>query len=197
MAAETQSLNKVLESIDDINREDIRQEVVENEPWPKEYLYSVRASEILEKYWPDANELLKIAVRGHHIKRWSIARSEFAMDRKGYLQWRTRLKILHGDLLEGIMSTNGYAAEAIQQVKQMVMKNKLKTDEDTQTLEDVICLTFLEFYLEDFTQKHDRNKIISIIQKTWAKMSDKAHELALKINYSDHSGQIIKEALSS
>lgn len=71
----------------------------------------------------------------------------------------------------------------------------LKKDEETQLLEDVICLVFLEHYFDPFVQKHDREKMKNIILKTWNKMSDKGHQEALKINYSASNLQLIKEAL--
>mgnify|MGYP001764314984 CR=1 FL=1 len=51
-------------------------------------------------------------------------------------------------------------------------KKLLKKDAETQLLEDVICLVFLEYYLDPFVHKHDREKLKNIILKTWNKMSE-------------------------
>ena len=57
---------------------------------------------------------------------------------------------------------------------------------DTQLLEDVTDLVFIEHYLLEFATKHpeyDEEKWLDIIRKTWKKMSDNAQQFAL-------SGQI-------
>ena len=117
------------------------------------------------------------------------------MDRTGYLQWRTKLKIYHADLLSEILEENRYSPEEIKKVRQLVMKNKLKTDEETQTLEDVICLVFLRYYFEEFITKHSKEKVVAIVRKTWLKMSQNAHEFALKLSYPQHINDILVEAL--
>ncbi|MCK5814330.1 MAG: DUF4202 family protein, partial [Flavobacteriaceae bacterium] len=78
----------------------------------------------------------------------------------------------------------------------LLQKKQLKKNEETQLLEDVICLVFLNFYFEKFSSKYAENKLIDIIQKTWAKMSEKGHEAALKLNFSDSALALIKKALA-
>ena len=72
----------------------------------------------------------------------------------------------------------------------------MKTDEESQILEDVACLVFLDDQFEDFEKEHDEEKIVSILRKTWVKMSDKGHELALKIPMAVRSQDLIRKALS-
>jgi hypothetical protein len=57
----------------------------------------------------------------------------------------------------------------------------LKEDPDTQVLEDVICLVFLENEFGAFAGKHDQEKIASILRKTWKKMSPRGREEALDL----------------
>ena len=90
----------------------------------------------------------------------------------------------------------GYATETIDRVSFLLQKKKLKKDEETQTLEDVICLVFLKFYYQDFLTKHPDDKVIDILQKTWKKMSKKGHEAALQLSYSDKAYDLIKQALA-
>ena len=59
----------------------------------------------------------------------------------------------------------------------------------------MICLVFLEYYIEPFVEKHDTEKLKNIILKTWNKMSEKGHQAALQINYSPANLQLIKDAL--
>ena len=71
----------------------------------------------------------------------------------------------------------------------------LKKDAETQLIEDIICLVFLEYYLQLFVEKHDTEKLKNIILKTWNKMSKNGQQEALKINYSASNFQLIKDAL--
>ncbi|HSJ66328.1 MAG TPA: DUF4202 domain-containing protein, partial [Anditalea sp.] len=167
-------LQITIADIDALNSQDPHMEISNGERVPKELLYSIRMTDMLQEFCPDASENLKIAVRAQHIQRFTHPREKYPMDRKGYLQWRTELKKFHGEKAAGIMRANGYANEDIQKVDDLINKRQLKTDPEAQTLEDVVCLVFLKYYFDDFIDKHieDKNKIIDIVQKTWKKMSE-------------------------
>lgn len=188
--------HQAISIIDQVNSEDPNLETVEGKTFPKELLYAQRMSAKLEEYLPEAPEYLKIAARAQHIGRWKIARSDYPMDRVGYLRWREELKKMHADLTSTILREVGYSEEFIEKVSHLIRKKQLKTDEETQTLEDIVCLVFLEYYFEDFSLKHEREKIIDILQKTWAKMSEKGKKAALKLHLSPQSLQLIQAALS-
>jgi hypothetical protein len=76
-------------------------------------------------------------------------------------------------------------------------KRGLKTDPDVQLMEDVICLVFLEHYFHDFAPKHDAEKLIPIVQKTWNKMTEQAHEAALQLDLAPNDLAVIQQALQS
>ena len=66
-----------------------------------------------------------------------------------------------------------------------VGKKGIKSNPDTQSLEDIASLVFIEHYMLAFAEKHPEyteEKWIDIIRKTWRKMSDDAHEFALSGN---------------
>src|SRR5690606_1953193 len=138
----------------------------------------------------------QIAARAQHICRWKIARNEYPMDRVGYLKWRETLKKMHAEITSGILKEVGYDTEFIDRVSFLILKKLIKKDDESQTLEDVICLVFLEYYFEEFAEKHEDEKLIDILQKTWVKMSDKGHSEALKIKYSEKSLSLVKRALA-
>ena len=117
------------------------------------------------------------------------------MDRKGYLQWRTYLKKFHGEQATEIMQAQGYDPATIGKVVDLLNKKNLKRDAEMQTLEDVICLVFLRFYFADFRQKHSEEKIVSIVAKTWKKMSDAGHAAALQLEISPEERSVIAQAL--
>jgi hypothetical protein len=91
------------------------------------------------------------------------------------------------------MQQAGYDAGSIERAQQAVGKRGLKVNPDTQMLEDVTDLVFLEHYLLDFASRHpdySEDKWLDIIRKTWKKMSERAHTFAL-------SGQLtLPEALA-
>ncbi|NRS90547.1 hypothetical protein HNQ02_003492 [Flavobacterium sp. 7E] len=183
------------ELIDAENAQDPNSELFESKSYPKELLYSKRMYTQLMEFYPEASEEVQIASKAQHICRWKIARNSYPMDRLGYLTWRGELKKFHAGTTASILEKVGYDAAFITRVSFLIEKKQLKKDEETQLLEDVICLVFLEFYLDPFVQKHDREKMKNIILKTWSKMSDKGHQEALKINYSATNLQLIKESL--
>lgn len=190
---------RTIAAFDAANREDPHIDYdTDGQPVPKELLYAQRMSAILADFSPDASEALQLAARCQHIQRWTIPRKSYPIDRKGYLQWRTQLKLFHAEKAAAIMQAEGYDAETIERVKFLLNKKKLKSDEETQILEDVICLVFLKYYFADFTQQHDypKEKLVDIVAKTWKKMSDKGHEAALKLPFSEMEKEVIEQALA-
>ncbi|NQY65175.1 MAG: DUF4202 domain-containing protein [Alteromonadaceae bacterium] len=189
-------LEAVLSAIDNINKEDPNQTVVDGISEAKELLYGHYMSACLEQYWQDANELLKIAVRAQHIKRWHLKRAEFDEGKAGYFKWRIALGKFHAETTEAIMLKNGYSTEESQKTAAVIRKEKLKSNSDSQTLEDVACLVFLLHYFDEFSGKHSEEKIISILQKTWGKMSEKAHDIALSFALPEHLAKLVAKVLS-
>lgn len=182
--------------IDNKNAEDTNTYSSNGLTFSKELLYAKRMSQKLLQFKADASEELQIAARAQHICRWKIARDEFPMDRVGYLKWRETLKRMHAEITKEILTEVGYHKEFIDRVSFLINKKMIKKDDESQTMEDVICLVFLEYYFEEFASKHEDKKIISILQKTWGKMSKQGHNFALNLNYSDKSLALIKQALN-
>ncbi|MBD0832730.1 DUF4202 domain-containing protein [Aestuariibaculum sediminum] len=164
--------------------------------FPKELLYSQRMSQKLLQFKPNASRALQIAARAQHICRWKIGRDEYPMDRVGYLKWRETLKKMHAEITSEILEDVGYESEFIDRVSFLINKKLIKKNEESQTIEDVICLVFLDYYFEEFAAKHDDEKIIDILKKTWVKMSEEGHKEALKIKFSDKSLTLVKKAIS-
>lgn len=182
--------------IDKMNSEDINTYEVYGMEYSKELLYSRRMTVKLLQSHPNASKALRIAARAQHICRWKIARDSYPMDRVGYLKWRETLKKMHADLTSEILKTVGYDDEFIDRVSLLITKKLLKKNEETQVLEDTVCLVFLDYYFEEFAAKHTDNKIIDILQKTWGKMSENGHTLALKLKLSESSLALVQKALA-
>jgi hypothetical protein len=91
---------------------------------------------------------------------------------------------MHGRRAAEIMAECGYPPEECQRVETILTKRELRQDKDTQLLEDVACMVFLERYFADFYEQkadYDREKWLRIVRRTWGKMSPRGHEVALML----------------
>ena len=177
-----QCYQAAIEAFDRANAEDPNKEMADGKEWPKELLYAHRMTEMQERYAPDASEAVRLACRAQHIQRWKTPRSNYPMDRQGYLQWRTGLYKFHAETAGRLMKEAGYDDEMIERVKTIVGKKALKVNPETQMMEDVVDLVFIEHYMLQFAgqkPEYDEAKWIDIIRKTWNKMSNRAHDFAL------------------
>jgi len=153
----------------------------QDEGQPKELLYARRMTEMIGRYAPEASEVARLAVRAQHIKRWSVPRGSYPMTREGYYAWRTGLYKFHAETAGELMQQAGYDEGMIEQVKAAVGKRGLKVNPDTQMLEDVTDLVFIEHYMLGFAGQHadyTEDKWLDIVRKTWKKMSERAHAFA-------------------
>ncbi|MBN4016579.1 DUF4202 domain-containing protein [Rhodospirillaceae bacterium AH-315-P19] len=184
-------------AIDAANAEDPNMCCHEGRNIPKALLYAIRMTERLGFFRPEASESLRLAARSQHIRRWEIPRSDYPMDRVGYLKWRTALKHFHAGLAKTLLEAAGYDAATIAHVQSLLLKEKLKQDAEAQALEDVICLVFLEHDFADFSKKHAEEKILGILRKTWKKMSPEAQKAALQLDLFPTARAQIEKALQS
>ena len=188
-------LQQALEFIDSANHRDPRNIPLNGVPLPQEWLYSQRMTQWLHKVEPEPSEALQIAARGQHIKRWQIKRDLYPQTRAGYLAWRTKLYEFHATEIKHILRKVGYDDALISQVQSLLKKKKLKSDHESQILEDVACLVFLEYYISDFAQKHSFEKMVGIVKKTWKKMSENGQKIALSLKLDEHISSVIGRAL--
>lgn len=189
-------LENVLLAIDNINSADTNTTLVDGISHPKELLYGQYMSACLDKYWPNASEHLQIAVRAQHVKRWHLKRTDFAIGKKGYLTWRKELGIFHAATAKSLMLEQGYSEQASDITAAIIRKENLKSNSESQTLEDVACLVFLQFYFDEFAAKHNEEKIIRIVQLTWRKMSAQGQEIALTLTLPTHLATLVGKALA-
>ena len=196
--SDTDRFQRVIRSIDQANGEDPNSEVVDGVAWPKEQLYGMRMQEWVEELDPGASEALRIAARSQHIRRWEIPRSDYPMDRRGYLRWRTTLYAFHADRASEILRAQEYDAATIERVRALLQKRNLRADTEVQTLEDAAALVFLVHHLDDFLEREDiaEEKAIDIIRKTWKKMTERGHEAASALALSDESTALLEKALA-
>jgi len=163
---------------------------------PRELLYSTRLTGWVLHLAPDASDALRIASRGQHVRRWTIPRARYEMNRRGYLRWRETLKTFHADTVAGLMREEGFPDAEIERVRTIMGKRTLPHDPDAQTLEDALCLVFLETQFADLRQKTPEDKMQDILKKSWAKMSERGRAEALRLPMREEDRAVLKQALA-
>jgi hypothetical protein len=174
--------NKVITLIDAANSQDPNTEQYNGQSVAKESLYAMRMSDMLKRFKPEADELMQIAVRGQHIQRWKSPRSDFAMNKQGYHQWRSALYLFHASSVVALMQQAGYSEAEQNRVYDAVAKKNIKRNPDSQLVEDVASLVFIEHYMLSFANSkpdYNEEKWLGIIRRTWKKMSDEAQAFVL------------------
>ena len=79
----------------------------------------------------------------------------------------------------------------------LIEKEGLKQgEEEVQVLEDVACLVFLDDQFDEFKDKHDEEKIVKILAKTWSKMGKQGQDLALQIPMTEDCKALVQKALA-
>ncbi|MBK1855372.1 DUF4202 domain-containing protein [Verrucomicrobiaceae bacterium 5K15] len=189
-------LARAFELFDRANAQDPNSIIVDGEQRPKELVFAERLTEAVMDLDPDASEALQLASRCQHIRRWEVPRDTQPMGRTGYLKWRKGLQKFHAETSAAILREVGYPEEVIERVQSLNQKKNLKTDADCQTLEDALCLVFLEHQFDDLIADTEEEKMIRIVQKTWAKMSPRGHEAAQELDYSPEAAELLTKALA-
>jgi hypothetical protein len=180
--SDPQRFARAIALFDAANAEDPNRESVDGKEVPKELLYAQRMTEMLARFAPDASEAVRLACRAQHIQRWKTPRSDYPMTREGYQAWRTGLYKFHAETAGALMAAAGYDQEMIERVKTIVGKRQLKVNPETQMMEDVVDLVFIEHYMLGFAgqkPEYSEEKWLDIIRKTWKKMSDDGHAFAV------------------
>ncbi|WP_445004729.1 DUF4202 domain-containing protein [Halomonas mongoliensis] len=187
---------RTLAALDALHAQDPRRVQVEGESVPRELWHAGRMSAWLERLEAAPDELVRLAVRGQHLQRWQVPRSDYPEGRVGYLTWRRDQGQRAGETTAGLMREAGYGEQEAEAVARMIRKQGPGREPGTQAVEDCACLVFLENYFADFAKQIDHDHLIRIVQKTWQKMSPQAHSLALELPMSDEARGLVEEALA-
>ena len=143
--------------------------------------HAVRVTEWVRTLRPDAGDELLLAARAHHIRRWTSPRSTYPDGRSGYLRWRRDLHELHAREAGAILTDAGYEPDTVARVQDIIRKKRLASDPEVQTLEDALCLVFIQTQYDELAGKLDDEKMQSVVAKTLAKMSDRGRAEAAKV----------------
>lgn len=190
-------LTQAFQAFDTYNQKDPHIFIWDGVSYPQEYFLALKLYEWVLKLNPNASEELLLASRSQHIGRWEIPRENYPDGREAYLKWRKDLALFHAEKAASIMQEAGYGDGQIARVRQIILKQKLKVDADVQTMENALCLVFLEFQYEDFYHKHSPEKLVNILRKSLLKMDSDGRRFALALNFSEAGLAYINEALNS
>jgi CRISPR/Cas system CSM-associated protein Csm2 small subunit len=192
------NLEAAFELFDAYNKQDPRLLVWDNISYPQEYFFAIKLYEWVLKLDAAASEELLLASRSQHIGRWEIPRESYPDGREPYLEWRKNLALHHAGIASKLMKELNYANEQVERVRQIILKKRIKADPDVQTMENALCLVFLQYQYEEFWKKHEQEpeKLVNILKRSLLKMDSHGHSFALELPYSDEGLQFIKEALN-
>lgn len=187
--------HQALRRIDQANRGDPEMMSVDGVPYPRALVYGMRMSDWLQALEPEASIPLRLAARAQHIGRWKMPRTTYPPGRVGYLAWRRAQADYHAAAVGSILEDVGFEETVVRRVQALVRKERLKSDSETQLLEDVACLVFLAYELDDFAVGHPREKVIHILRRTWTKMSPRGRDKALVLAFSPTGASLVGEAI--
>ncbi|PQE12150.1 glutamyl-tRNA synthetase protein [Rutstroemia sp. NJR-2017a BVV2] len=193
MAAE--NYEAAISLIDEAHAQDPTTILIDNQPIPYELHYARKMTHYLTLRSPHASPILRVAIRAQHFRRWEIPRSSYPATKAGYFAWRTFLKKRQGDLAAAICIGCNFTSEEAEAVAALIRKEDLRENEETQVLEDVACLVFLDDQFEEFEKGMEEEKMLGILRKTWGKMSEEGRRLALEIGMSEKSRGLVEKAL--
>lgn len=180
---------------DAANAEDPNRETLAGASRPRELVYAERLTGWVVRLAPRAGEVLLLASRCQHLRRWEIPRASHPQTRAGYLLWRSELKRFHAEKAGAILAEVGYPATSVEAVQSLNLKKNFPADPDSRVLEDALCLVFLQYQFADLAARTDEEKMINALRKSWNKMTDQARAEALKLNFGDKEAAFIARAL--
>jgi hypothetical protein len=192
-------LDAAFQLFDAYNKQDPRNFEWDGTTYPQEYFFAIKLHDWILKLDPAASEELLLASRSQHIGRWEIPRESYPEGREPYLKWRKDLAQHHATITGNLMKQAGYDTDSIERVSQIILKKRIKVDADVQTMENALCLVFLQYQYEDFRQKYgnEPDKMINILRKSLLKMDSHGHGFALGLNFTPQGLDLIKQAMKS
>ena len=203
----TDKFNRAIKLIDE-NHADDPTKTKDGQPY--ELHYGQQMTHYLDLHTSDASPLLRIAVRAQHFRRWEVPRDSYPKTKPGYFAWRTYLKKRQAEAVKEIVLKCDFNEDEASKVAALIAKEDLKKgegkgDPEVQILEDCACLVFLDDQFDSYevkwseehsSQEEADDRMVNILRKTWAKMGDRGHELALQMHMSPKQQELVGRALA-
>jgi hypothetical protein len=195
--AEPSRFDQAIEAIDRCNGDDPNTVLVDGVRRPKEVVHAERMTAWVQRLDPAAGELARVAARAHHLRRWVVPRDSFPDGRAGYLKWRTEQQRRHAAEVGEIMAAVGYDEDEIARVGEVIRKVRLRSDPVVQVHEDALCLVFMEMQFDELDERLGDEKMVDVLRKTLAKMSDAAKKEALAFPLTPAQQGLVSRALAA
>jgi hypothetical protein len=189
-------LERALAAIDAANADDPFTLVVDGVERPKEQAHAELMTTWVRRLDPGASEAQILAARAHHLRRWTLPRTDYPEGRSGYLRWRTTLKRQHAAEVGEILGEAGYDDAVVERVQQIIRKEALGRDPAVQVHEDALCLVFLQTQLEGVADQLGDDKTVEVLQKTARKMSPEGLAAAGQLVLSPAATRLLERALA-
>ena len=191
---DAQRYHAAIAAIDSANADDPATLLVDGVPRPKEQTHAEMMTSWALRLQPDASEILLLAARAHHLRRWMIPRDVFPDGRGGYLRWRRALHHVHAELAAAILEQHGYRRAEVERVYALIAKEPLlqQGDEEAQTLEDALSLVFFDTQLDATLADLDERQQRRVVGRTWRKMSLAGRQALRDMNLSDAGREALK-----
>jgi hypothetical protein len=196
LMADDHRFQAAIAEIDAANADDPNTLVVQGQERPKELAHAERMTHWVTHLDPKASPEQLMAARAHHLRRWTILRSEYPEGRAGYLRWRTDLSKQHAADAAVIMRDLGFSEASVSRVETLIRKQGIKTDPAVQTHEDALCLVFLETQFDDVAGRLGREKTVDVVAKTLKKMSPAGLAAAGELPLSDDMASVLNDAVA-
>jgi len=178
-------LDAALAAIDAANAED-----------PATVAHAELVSGWVQRLDHDATEAQLLAARACHLRRFTMPRASYPEGRAGYLRWRAEAKKRHAAEVAAILTDAGYDTATVERVQAIIRKEGLGHDAQVQAHEDALCLTFLETQLDETTASTGDEKMVEVLVKTLAKMSEQAIGAAAALPLSEAGAALLAEAVA-
>jgi hypothetical protein len=188
------SLSAAIGALDVANGLDPNTIVFSGTELPLAQIQGVRASAWLARLSPNPPDAVALAVRAHHLRRWTVDRASYPEGRAGYHRWKRAAKEVHASALTEVLAGCGIEPPVLVRAQELVQRIGLGTDPETQLIEDCACLVFLETQYETLIAKIGREKVVDAVRKTVKKMSPAAIALAGDAIGTDLGRSVLAEA---
>lgn len=192
---EQAQMERAIAAFHALSAQDPTPERVANAERPRELVQAERLAAWVSRVCPHASPALRLAAHCQHIGRFQFPRSTYPEGRSGYLRWRAELARRHAATAENILQDLHFDPQIIASVQRILLKQNRANDPEVQAMEDALCLSFLEHELQDFAGRHDDEKLVRILRKTWAKMSEAARAIALELPLDERAQRLVGAAL--
>jgi hypothetical protein len=147
----------------------------------------------IQQLSPSPSTALRLSAHCQHLRRFAYPRQAFAAGRDGYLAWRTDAARQSANESAAIMRQCDIDEVLVEQVVAILTKQDRRHRADVQTMEDALCLSFLRIDALAFAAKHEQPEVLKILRRTWLKMSQAGHALALAERFPEPLGHILFE----